>query len=147
MPAGCTSSAASSATAAAGTPGPVRPGTCARIACGPLRGRRRLVAADALTRVGAIEIPVAAGRGGPAAVVPRQHPEAGDHALAAFVVAVEEIEHPLAVRTDDLPRSRELRRGGVTKRALPEADVAAGNVEVAGQPRELVWIRMTAVSS
>src|SRR5205823_5049133 len=55
-----------------------------------------------------------------------------------FVIAVQEVDRQPVARLDPLPRPGELGRGGIAEGALPEADVADRNIEVAREPRELL---------
>src|SRR5438552_2797096 len=87
-----------------------------------------------LARVGPVDVPVASGGGAPRTVLARDEHETADHPLAAFVVAVEDVDGHLAARLDRLPRRRELRRGRIPERSLPEAGVAGRHVEIARQP-------------
>ena len=84
----------------------------------------------------------------PAAVLGRANTEAGDHPLAAFVVAVKD------VHKDGLPGadgSGEVAVVAVVARVavgdLPEPDVARRDVEVAGQAAELVEVRARSVGA
>ena len=81
-----------------------------------------------------------AGRGEPGAVFPRREYVAADHSLPAFVIAVEEVDRQPVAPLDRLPGSGELGISRVAKRALPEADIADRDVEVAREPRELLGL-------
>ena len=77
----------------------------------------------------------------PTAVLFALATEARDHALAALVIAVEEVDAKVALL--DRPERR-LAVGVVvvTPGALPEAELPGRDVEVAGQPAEILRRRM-----
>ena len=75
--------------------------------------------------------------GHPASVLARPEAEAADDALTAFVVAVEDVDGESLASFDRLSRREELRVVRIAEDALPEADVARGDIEVAGQTPEV----------
>src|SRR5215469_9394885 len=89
-----------------------------------------------LPRVGPVHVPVVDDREQPAVLTARPQQEPADHALAALVVPVEQVDG------QQIPARDRLRRGivrgiaGITERALPEAGVARRYVEVPGLPGE-----------
>src|SRR5215472_19320271 len=85
-----------------------------------------------LPRVGAVHVPVVDDREQPGVVPARPLQEPANHALAALVVPVEQVDgQRLAVR-DRLRGGVTVRAGGITQRAHPEAGVAGRYVEVPG---------------
>src|SRR5581483_9048582 len=99
-----------------------------------------------LARVRAVDVPVAADGGEPRAVVARDQREARDRALAQLVVAVEHVDHEPLARLDRTARICEALLRRVAERALPEADLAGRDVQVAGQPPERLDRRMFGVA-
>src|SRR4029077_1413706 len=59
--------------------------------------------------------------------------------------AVEKVDRQPVAPLDRLPGSRKLGIGRVAKRALPEADVADRNVEIAREPCEVLRLRVVLV--
>src|SRR5919201_3802844 len=92
--------------------------------------------------VGAVDVPVPSDRRVPAAVFAREHAEAADHALAAFEVAVEDVDTERLARIDGGSCGRVYVGRRIAKRALPEPDVAGGHVQVTCQTCELIERRM-----
>jgi len=72
----------------------------------------------------------------PLAVLPAVEDEPADRPLAALVVAVEQVDGHALPRVDRRAGSGELGCRGIPERALPEAKVGCGDVQVAGQPAE-----------
>src|SRR5919201_4402019 len=138
---GGTGSARRSTRAAAASYGRPRTAT-------PIRPRRSspLGFVSESSRRGAIDVPVPCDGGEPAAVLAGREPEAADDALSALVVAVEDLDREGLPRVDGGLRGGEIGGGGITERALPEADVAGGDVEVAGQPREVLERRVVVLT-
>src|ERR1700729_2499999 len=91
-------------------------------------------------RVGPVDVPVPARRGQPprlAVRVPdRCRGEPADDPLPALVVAVEQFRRPGLAGLDDLSCLLVPGLLGVAERALPEPDVADGNVQIPGLPHE-----------
>ncbi len=75
-------------------------------------------------------------------VAGREHGEAGDASLSALVVAVEKLDGPRLVVLDDLAGGGVPGVLGITEGALPESDVADGDVQIAGLPLELIKRRV-----
>src|SRR5436189_2673290 len=99
----------------------------------------------ASARARPVDAPVARDGGDPAvALLARREPEPADRALAALVVAVEDLDCERLPLLDRAPRVVELRRRRVAERALPEADVTGRDVDVARQPCELLERRVVA---
>jgi len=92
---------------------------------------------------------VAGGDREPSAILVGEETEAGDGALPALVVAVEQVDGDRLPLGDSGGCRREVRIGRIAKGALPEAEIAAGDVEVARQPVEaLGWtVRLRSLST
>jgi len=67
-------------------------------------------------------------------VAGRKHGKPRDTSLSALVVAVEKLDGPRLVVLDDLAGGGVPGIPGVTEGALPESDVADGDVQIAGLP-------------
>src|SRR5438270_5494050 len=96
-----------------------------------------------LPRVGAVEVPVARHRRQPAILRRRDHRKAADDPLPALVVAVKEVDGHLAPAGDGVAGGGELRVGRIPERPLPEAHLADRDVDVPGEPVELLQRRMS----
>lgn len=81
---------------------------------------------------------MAPGRGQPDSVLAPGEQEARPDPLAALGVAVEHVHRHRLAGLDPLAGLRELGLARITKRALPEADVAHRNVEVAREAAEIL---------
>src|SRR5580693_5971015 len=95
-----------------------------------------------LPRVGPVHVPVVDDREQPGVLPAWPHQEPADHALAALVIPVEQVDGQRLPARDRL-------RGGVvrgivriTERALPEAGVADRYVEVPGLAGEYPRVSM-----
>src|SRR4051812_16109359 len=90
--------------------------------------------AGRLARIVAVEVPVQGHRRQPRVLADGADAEAGDRALTALVVAVEQVDaERLAVR-DGVAGDEEQRILDVADRALPEAGLTGRDVDVACQP-------------
>src|SRR2546426_5597051 len=94
-------------------------------------------------RVVPVEVPVAHHNAQPVRPLPlpRPHGEAADDALASLLIAVEEIDGERLPRADGFEDGGALGVVRLPDGALPEADVAGRNVQVAGLRPELRGIR------
>jgi hypothetical protein len=75
-----------------------------------------------------------------------KHGEPGDASLSALVVAVEKLDRPRLVVLGDLAGGSVAGIPGVTEGALPESDVADGDVQVAGLPLKPIKRRVRVLS-
>src|SRR2546423_3436274 len=101
-----------------------------------------------LARLGPVDAPVAADCREPAHAVrclARREHEAADHALPALEVAVEDVHTHALWRFDGAAGLAIAVAPRVAERALPEADVARSDVEIAGEGDELLERRRGAV--
>jgi hypothetical protein len=73
--------------------------------------------------------------------LPRGEHEAADHALTALEVPVEDVDADALRRLDRATGSAVAVARRVAERALPEADVAGGDVEIAAERREVLQRR------
>src|SRR5436190_6986318 len=92
-----------------------------------IREAESLFRSGRLTRIGPVDVPVPANGHDPPAVV-RDECEARDGALAARVVAVEQIDGEGQVRLDHFLRLGEFLGRRVPEGALPEPEVSRGYV-------------------
>src|SRR5215831_16821364 len=92
--------------------------------------------------LGPVHVPVVDDREQPDVLPARPHQEPADHALAAFVVPVEQVDGQRLTVRDRLRGGVTIWVGGITERAHPETGVAGRYVEVPGLAGKRRRVRM-----
>src|SRR5258708_39726073 len=91
-------------------------------------------AEDRLPRVGAVTVRMPPAHCKPLPTVKGDQREPADHALAALVISVEQIDHNPLLPRDSLADVGDLGIGHIAVRALPEGNITGGDIEVSSKP-------------
>src|SRR5262249_22740416 len=95
-----------------------------------------------VARVDTVEYPVAPNGREPQSLLMRPDREPRDRPLPALEVAVQDVDRHRRAGLDRPPRIVVLRGRGIAEGALPKADIARRDVEVALEPREGIQRRV-----
>src|SRR5260370_61383 len=106
---------------------------------------RDLACGSGLAGVGAVEVPVAGGLAVPAVVAARQHVDAADRALAAFLVAVEKVDRERPALGYRAPQPGAHRVVAVTDGAFPVPGVGRRDVQIDCEATEIRRVGVRAV--